>query len=84
MYFFFEKSWKMEKLEIGVIFASDLNGAFFQTFINESEISTKLCVFWYPYCSVENTLKVLSSEMDPAENRLIRLDFFKGIVASVF
>jgi hypothetical protein len=29
-------------------------------------------------------LKVLSSEMDPAEIRLIRWDFFKGIVASGF
>ncbi len=47
----------MKKLEIGVIFANDFNGAFFQTYINESEISTKLCVFWYPYCSVENTFK---------------------------
>ncbi len=30
------------------------------------------------------TLKALSSEMDPAEIRLIRKDFFKGIVASGF
>ncbi len=29
-------------------------------------------------------LKVLSSEIDPAEIRLIRKDFFKGMVAWVF
>ncbi len=34
-------------------------------------------------CGIRH-LKVLSSEMDPAEIRLIRWDFFKGIVASGF
>ncbi len=36
------------------------------------------------YQLIELCLKVLSSEMDPAEIRLIRWAFFKGIVASGF
>jgi hypothetical protein len=38
--------------------------------------------FLCPTVSTFESLKVLSSEMDPAEIRLIRKDFIKGIVAS--
>jgi hypothetical protein len=37
-----------------------------------------------PFSHFSGPLKVLSSEMDPAEIRLIRKDFIKGIVASGF
>ena len=45
---------------------------------------TKEAVKTSPLNVLMHYLKVLSNEMDPAEIRLIRYNFFKGIVASGF
>jgi hypothetical protein len=56
-------------------------------FINYRKLflaETEMFFFSRENGKIKRQLKVLSSEMDPAEIRLIRWDFFKGIVASWF
>ncbi len=54
--------------------------------IDLQDANKKLIFYFYFFCYLlfEGTLKVLSSEMDQAESRLIRQDFLKGNVAGGF